>query len=239
MALEQHQCVCDEVRASLPRRGACRGDLVGADGLPVVLVLGIAEGAEDDVVWRSRFAEPSPERRRSQRRARCRPCRAGQSRCSRNTPTVVCSMHSEHRWTSTSRQPAGLTTSAFSTRNELRTPQRSHRRHSQQSGANGSSRSPQTGHRASSQFTAAVVVDRQNSCIPRGHRLPHQGRSGGRSANCGSGGSGVSPSSVSLRRAVLVGDLAPPARSARGWVVSQSVRGGQRCCWLVWSGSWR
>jgi len=45
VALEQHQRLCDEVRAPVPRRGTDRGDLTGADGLAVVRVLGIAEGA--------------------------------------------------------------------------------------------------------------------------------------------------------------------------------------------------
>ena len=50
MALEQHERLRDEVRAPVPWRGTCRGDLVGADGLSVVFVLGIAEGAEDDAL---------------------------------------------------------------------------------------------------------------------------------------------------------------------------------------------
>jgi hypothetical protein len=43
--------LCDEVRAPLPRRGTHRGDLTGADGLAVVLVLGIAKGAQDDALF--------------------------------------------------------------------------------------------------------------------------------------------------------------------------------------------
>jgi hypothetical protein len=50
VALEQHERSRDVIRASVPRCGTCRGDLVGADCLSVVLVLGIAEGAEDDAL---------------------------------------------------------------------------------------------------------------------------------------------------------------------------------------------
>jgi hypothetical protein len=42
VALEQHERLCHEVRAPVPRRGTHRRDLTGADGLAVVLVLGIA-----------------------------------------------------------------------------------------------------------------------------------------------------------------------------------------------------
>jgi len=50
VALEQHERLRDEVRPSVPRPGACRGDLVGTGSLSVVLVLGVAEGAEDDAL---------------------------------------------------------------------------------------------------------------------------------------------------------------------------------------------
>ena len=46
VALEQHERLCDEVRSSLPRCGACRSDLVGTDSFSVVLMLGVAERTE-------------------------------------------------------------------------------------------------------------------------------------------------------------------------------------------------
>jgi hypothetical protein len=48
VALEQHERLCHKVRARPPRCGTHRRDLTGADGLAVVLVLGIAKGAEND-----------------------------------------------------------------------------------------------------------------------------------------------------------------------------------------------
>ena len=50
MTLEQHERLRHEVRAPVPRHGTDRGDLTGADGLAVVLVLAVAEGAEDDAL---------------------------------------------------------------------------------------------------------------------------------------------------------------------------------------------
>ena len=91
------------------------------------------------------------------------PARTCQVCCSRKAPTSVCSTQRQHRCTSSSRQPAGTTTAAFSTRSGLRTPQRSHCKHSQQSAANGSSRSPQTAQRFDT-FT------RKRSSTPRSVR---------------------------------------------------------------------
>jgi hypothetical protein len=42
VALEQHERLRHEIRALVPRRRTHRRDLTGADGLAVVLVLGIA-----------------------------------------------------------------------------------------------------------------------------------------------------------------------------------------------------
>jgi hypothetical protein len=50
VTLEQHERLGHEVRAPVPRRGTNRRDRTGADGLAVVLVLGVAEGAEDDAL---------------------------------------------------------------------------------------------------------------------------------------------------------------------------------------------
>ena len=51
MALEQHERLGHRVRAPPPRRGTDRRDLTGADGLSVVLVLGIAKRAEKDALF--------------------------------------------------------------------------------------------------------------------------------------------------------------------------------------------
>jgi len=53
VALEQHERLRHEVRAPVPRGGTYRRDLTGADGLAVVLVLGVAEGAKDDALFGS------------------------------------------------------------------------------------------------------------------------------------------------------------------------------------------
>jgi hypothetical protein len=49
VALEQHQRLGHEIRAPAPGRGADGGD-AGTDGLVVLLVLGVAQGAEDDAL---------------------------------------------------------------------------------------------------------------------------------------------------------------------------------------------
>ena len=50
VTLEQHERLGHEVRAPVPRRGTYRRDLTGANGLAVVLVLSVAEGAKDDAL---------------------------------------------------------------------------------------------------------------------------------------------------------------------------------------------